>query len=101
MYKQNQTDTRRFIRNNPRPWICHKCGELITKMGRGSDSLAVHHVNGTDDDTVVPMHHRCHNQIHKRTGWKWDDATKKKISASMKGNQNKRGKSHRKPKVTK
>lgn len=70
------------------------CGKDIWDRGRGSRSLAIHHIADASDETVVPTHHECHNKVHIRKGRKMTEETKRKISLSMRGNKNKVGKGH-------
>ena len=101
----------------PPPWVCARCGEPITKIGLHADEGHVHHVD-QDIANNVPenleiIHPGCHVRHHKQgrpfsvehrealsqslkgrtggmSGKRHSEATRRKISESMRGNRNRR-----------
>lgn len=69
MRQNYNTARKRFEeRNGKGPWRCYFCGKMVAGRGRGTLSLAVHHVDedytNTSPENEVPSHIGCHTSHH-------------------------------------
>jgi hypothetical protein len=68
----------------PGPWTCHKCGELVEKIGHARMDGNVHHLDedpfNNELQNIVMMHVVCHQREHPPT-----EEQKIAISEKLKG----------------
>lgn len=66
------------------PWNCHKCGEIVEKIGQARMDGNVHHLDedpwNNEPGNLVVMHTVCHLREHPIT-----EEMKKQISEKLKG----------------